>query len=237
MKAMRFPSPLTRGVLIRRTKRFLAEVRLPDGRDVVAHCPNPGRMPDLALPGSEVWLAPATGAGRRLDWSWKLVREAPTGAMVLVDTVVANRIVAEALAGGLLPDLGPIASVRAEVGYAQSSRVDFLLTHPDGAQTLLEVKSVSLARAGIAAFPDAPSQRATHHMQALAAEVAPGRRAAVVFLRVRSDPLAVGIAADIDPALARAVVQAQAAGVRMLALGCDVGPEAVVATGPVPFVQ
>lgn len=234
---MRFPSPLIQGTLIRRYKRFLADVCLSDGREVVAHCPNPGAMSDLAQPGSAVWLAPAGGAGRKLDWSWKLVQEGRSGAMVLVDTLAANRLVAEALAAGLVPALGPIADIRAEVAYGTNSRVDFLLIHPDGTDTLLEVKSVSLARDGVAAFPDAKSARATKHMHELAAALSPARRAAVIFLRVRSDNLPVGIAAEIDPTYARACDQARAAGVRMLALGCKITPQGVEVTAdPVPFV-
>lgn len=233
---MRFPSPLTRGVLLRRYKRFLADVELPDGQVAVAHCPNPGAMHELAAPGAEVWLQPATGAGRKLAWSWKLVREPSSRALVLIDTLAANRIVAEALAAGLLPALGPIAAIRPEVRYGEISRADFLLTDPQGRETLVEVKSVSLGRGGQAQFPDTPSARAARHMADLAAACGQGRRAAVVYLRVRSDDLPVAIAADIDPKYARAAMAAADAGVAFMALGCRVDPEGVQATGPVPLL-
>lgn len=233
---MRFQTPLIEATLLRRYKRFLADVRLPDGREAVAHCPNPGAMPDLAAPGSTVWLADVAGPGRKLDWSWKLVREQASGALVLVDTLLANRIVAEALAESAIPALGPIAAIRPEVPYAEKSRVDFLLTHPDGSETLLEVKSVSLARDGFAAFPDAKSARAARHMHDLAAATRQGRRAAVAFLRVRGDDLPVAVAADVDPAYARACASAIAAGVAMIGLGCEVTPEGVRVQGKVPFV-
>lgn len=233
---MRFQTPLIEATLLRRYKRFLADVRLPDGREAVVHCPNPGAMPDLAEPGSTVWLAHVAGPGRKLDWSWKLVREHGTDTLVLVDTLVANRIVAEALAAGAIPALGPIATIRPEVPYAEASRVDFLLTHPDGTETLLEVKSVSFARDGCAAFPDTKSTRAARHMHDLAAALSPIRRAAVAFLRVRGDDLPVAIAADIDPAYARACAEARAAGVEMIGLGCLVTPHEVRVTGEVTFL-
>ncbi|WP_102223831.1 DNA/RNA nuclease SfsA [Acidimangrovimonas sediminis] len=229
---MRFP-PLLRARLIRRYKRFLADMRLEDGREVVAHCPNPGSMMGMAPEGAPCWLEPNDDPRKKLKFSWKLVEPAP-GVLVTVDTGAANRVVAEALAANRVPGLEGYASVRPEVPYGEGSRVDFLLSDPARGEALVEVKSVTLARGGWAEFPDSVTKRGTKHLQELAREAAAGRRAVMLYLVGRSDGARVRIAADIDPAYARAFDAARAAGVEMLALGTEITPQGIRPGAPLP---
>jgi len=218
---MRFPTPLHRATLRRRYKRFLADIVLEDGREVVAHCPNPGAMTGLAEPGAAIHVAHSADPRRKLGWAWRLT-ELESGC-VGVDTALANRVVAEALAEGALPFAG---SVRPEVRYGAGSRVDFLI---EGERRLwLEVKSVTLSRrAGLAEFPDTVTKRGARHMGELAAMAQAGDRAAVLFLVMRGDCTAVAPAADIDPAYAAALSVARAAGVEVHCYDCQITPTAV----------
>lgn len=226
---MRFQTPLEPAVLIRRYKRFLADCRLPDGREVVAHVANPGAMTGLAQDGLRVWLEPNDDPKKKLKWAWRLA-ELPEGGMACVDTGVANRVVREALESGALR-FGDYPQWRAEVAYGEKSRVDFLLEGPAG-RLWLEVKSVTLARqAGLAEFPDTVTARGARHMGELAAKVAEGDRAGLLFVVMRDDCTAVSVAADIDPAYARAVAEARAAGVEIFAHRADLSP-AGVTLGP-----
>ncbi len=221
---MEFARPLIRARLLRRYKRFLADMEL-DGAVVTAHCANPGSMLGMADPGMTCWIEGNDDPKRKLRWAWKLV-ETGTGTAV-VDTGMANRLVAGALRGGFL-DAGDF---RAEVRMGERSRVDFVL----GDGTLLEVKSVTLARGGWGEFPDSVTARGTRHLQELTEAARAGRPAAMLYLLARDDVARVRIAADIDPAYARAFDLARAAGVRMLALGTAVSPLGVRVTRPVPI--
>lgn len=227
---MRFPTPLFICRLNRRYKRFLADMVWPDDSVMTAHCPNPGAMTGLAEPGLRCWVAPAA-PGAKLRWGWKLV-ETP-GGMALIDTTMANRIVAEALADGRVPGLPRYDSLRPECRLDAESRIDFRLDGPDG-PCWLEVKSVSLARDGWAEFPDTRTERGTRHLQALTLAAQRGEQAAMVYLLARTDCTRIRMAADIDPAYARAFDTARAAGVRMIGLATAITPEEVTVTGPVP---
>lgn len=231
---MQFPRPLAEAVLLRRYKRFLSDMRLPGGQEVVAHCPNPGAMTGLTAPGLRCWLAPAK-PGAKLDWGWKLA-ELPCGARVVIDTGLANAVVAEALATGPLSHLPGAGAARAEVRLDAQSRIDFCLPAPDG-PCWLEVKSVSLSRGGaLGEFPDSRTERGAKHLEALSAAVARGERAMMVYLLVRDDCDRIAIAGDIDPAYAAAFARARAAGVEMLGLACEISPEGLRASHQVPVL-
>ncbi|WP_118137708.1 DNA/RNA nuclease SfsA [Oceanicella sp. SM1341] len=224
---MQFARPLVRATLLRRYKRFLADVTLSDGREVTAHCANPGAMTGLAEPGTTAWVEPAGPGKRKLAWSWRLA-ELPDGTLACVDTGAANRVVAEALAAGAVPELAPWSTIRPEVRLGAASRADFRLEGPGLPPLWLEVKSVTLSRVpGLAEFPDTVSARGARHLGELAARVAEGERAArvaegeraaLLYLVQRDDCTRVATAADIDPAYHRAMREARAAGVQVFAL-------------------
>ena len=141
---MKFPTPLVRGRLIRRYKRFLSEILLEDGRTTTAHCPNSGSMLGLQTPDSEVWLAPATNPKRKLPYTWELVRSG--SGLVGIHAARANQIVAEAVVKVRIGELRGYGTIRREVPYGTASRVDFLLTDPDRPDCYAEVKNVHLRR-------------------------------------------------------------------------------------------
>jgi sugar fermentation stimulation protein A len=208
---MQFDAPLLRGTLIKRYKRFLADVTLDGGVDVTAHCANPGAMTGVGQPGDTVWLEPNDDPKRKLKHSWKLT-ERPGGHWIGIDTGIPNRIVREALAARALPEFAMYSGVRPEAAYGTRSRVDFLLTEPGLPDLYLEVKNVHLRRAGtLAEFPDCVTARGTKHLHELAAMAAQGARAAMLFVVQRTDCDAVDLAADIDPAYAAAYDRALAA--------------------------
>ena len=214
---MRFASPLIRGTLLRRYKRFLADVMLEDGREVVAHCANPGAMLGLNAPGMTVWLEPSSDPRRKLGFAWRLV-ELPGGHYAGIDTGLPNRLVAEALAAGAVPALAGYTGVRPEVRYGTASRVDFLLTAEGRPDAYVEVKNVHLRReADWAEFPDSVTARGARHLRELAAVAAAGSRAVLLYVVQRTDCGRLRLAADLDPAYAAAAAEARAAGVEVLA--------------------
>jgi sugar fermentation stimulation protein A len=231
---MRFARPLVRGTLVRRYKRFLADVMLEDGRAVTAHCANPGAMLGLASPGLGVWLEPTDAPGRKLGHAWRLA-ELDGGVLVGIDTTLPNRLVAEALAEGRIPALAGYASVRPEVRYGTASRVDFLLRGPGRPDAYVEVKNVHLSRAGgLAEFPDSVTARGARHLGELAAMVAAGHRAVMLYVVQRADCGRFRLAADLDPAYARAFAAAREAGVETIAHAARVTPEGVWIDRPLP---
>ncbi len=231
---MRFPTPLVRGRLIRRYKRFLADIALEDGREVTAHCPNPGAMLGLADPGRAVWVEPNDDPRRKLGFAWRLV-ELDDGHFAGIDTAVPNRITAEALAAGRIPALAGYAEIRAEVGYGTRSRVDFRLAGPDRPAAYVEVKNVHLRRQDDwAEFPDCVTARGTKHLRELMAVAAGGERAVMLYVIQRTDCARLRMAADLDPTYAATFAKARAAGVEMLAHGTKIGPQGICLTGPRP---
>jgi sugar fermentation stimulation protein A len=221
---MRFEPPLTAGILVRRYKRFLADVTI-DGRAEVAHCANPGSMLGLALPGSRIWLSLSNNPARKLRLSWELVEVG--GALVGINTGCANRLAEEAIRAGRIEGLLGYDSLRREVAYGEGSRVDFLLEGPGRPPCYVEVKSVTLKRGDTAGFPDAVTARGTRHLRELGAIRRAGARAAMLFLAQRSDCNRLTIAADIDPAYAEALAQAQEAGVEVMAQACRLSPAGI----------
>ncbi|MCL4141470.1 UNVERIFIED_CONTAM: hypothetical protein GTU68_032556, partial [Idotea baltica] len=194
---MRFATPLVSARLIRRYMRFLSDVELVDGTVVKAHCPNPGSMMGLKETGTKIWIEGNDDPKKKLDWGWRLV-EFPN-AFVGIDTGAANGIVAEALVRGV-DGLHDYDTIRPEVKYREKSRVDFLLSSEGRRDCYLEVKSVTLSRqAGLAEFPDSVTARGAKHLGDLAAMVAQGHRAVLLFLVQRTDCSRVTLAADLDP--------------------------------------
>ncbi len=223
---MLLPQPMARGVLTARYKRFFADVTLEDGRAITAHCPNPGAMLGLNTPGLAAWVSPAVGAKRKLAWTLELIEG--DGGLVGVNTLHPNRLTAEALAAGAIVELAGYAVHRREVRMGEASRVDFRLEAPGRAPCWLEVKNCHLRRAGVLAeFPDCVAARSLRHLRELEARVAEGDRAAVLFVVQRMDCDAFAACHDLDPAFAAGLEHAAAAGVEVLAYGCEISTGAI----------
>ena len=231
---MQFEPPLQPATLIRRYKRFLADVALPEGGEMTVHCANPGAMLGLDSPGLRIWLQDSRNPKRKLRWSWRLA-EMPGGALVGIDTSLPNRLVAEALAADRIPGLTGSARIQPEQKYHDNSRIDFLLTDADGRQTYVEVKNVHLSRSsGLAEFPDCRTDRGAKHLGALADMVELGHRSVMLYLVQRTDCTRFRLASDLDPAYAQAYRDATARGVETLCLDASITPQAISVGGPLP---
>ena len=237
---MKFPDPLIRGRLIRRYKRFLADVELEDGAKagevVTAHCANPGSMLSVNEPGSEVWLSPAHNPERKLKFTWELIRVG--GSLVGINTQLPNAIVAEAVEAGKFPELRGYPSLRREVKYGENSRIDLLLEN-DGDKCYVEVKNVTmkrdLAKDAPAEFPDAVTARGAKHLVELATMVGLGHRAVMFYLVQRQDAKTFAIAQDIDPVYAKGLAVARKAGVEVLCYGCKLSKSEIRIDSPLPL--
>jgi len=222
---MRFSSDLIEGRLIRRYKRFLADVELPSGDTVTAHCANPGSMLGLNEAGARVWLSRSANPKRKLPYSWELI-EVDLGrgpALVGINTSSPNGAVAAAIARGLIPSLAGYASLRREVRYGGNCRIDILLEDDRRPPCYVEIKNVHLMRhAGLAEFPDSVTARGAKHLKALSEMVEAGARAVMVYFVQRGDAQSFTLAHDVDPAYARAFHEATSRGVEAIAVASQV---------------
>jgi sugar fermentation stimulation protein A len=231
---MRFPTPLTEGRLVRRYKRFLADVELADGETITVHCANPGAMTGLADPGMRVWLSTSQVPTRKLPWSWELVEA--DGTLVGINTAHPNRLVAEAIPAGAIAELAGYDRLAREIRYGRNSRIDLLLGSEGKADTYVEVKNVHLSRRkGLAEFPDSVTARGAKHLAELSDMAAAGHRAVMLFLVQRADAQTFALARDVDPAYGEAFDRARAAGVEMLVYGCRVTLEEIAVASRLPF--
>ncbi len=222
---MHLPSPLVAGVLVRRYKRFLADVQLDDGRLVTAHCPNPGAMTTCGDPGWRVLLSRSDNPRRKLAWTWEISYSGQTA--ILVNTARPNAVVAEAIAAGQIEPLRGYDHLKREASPGRG-RLDFVLESAGRPRCWVEVKSVTLRAAdGRAAFPDAVTARGLRHLETLARRVRAGERAVQLYLVSRADVTGVRPADEIDPAYARGLRAAVSAGVEVLAYRGVVTPESV----------
>jgi sugar fermentation stimulation protein A len=236
---MRLPAPLARGTLIQRYKRFLADVRLDDGRLVTATCPNTGSMMGLTAPGSVVWLSESDSATRKYRFTWELV-EADLGqgpTLVGINTGHPNKLVAEAIAGRRIKSLAGYPSLRREVKYGKASRIDLLLACDEKGLCYVEIKNVHLSRRhGLAEFPDSVTERGVKHLAEMSDMVRAGHRAVMVYLIQRADARRLAFARDVDPGYGAAFDAAAAAGVEAIALRCHMSREEIVVDRAVPIV-
>jgi len=244
---MQFDPPLVFGTLLRRYKRFLADVEIPEGADGIqgpatttVHCPNPGSMLGLIHPGARVGLRYSSSPSRKHPYTWELIEipvlqslDGPQNSQnitwVGINTHNGNRLAREALEKNLLPELAGYSTLRHEVAYDHNSRCDFVLSEHAQREPsqlcFLEVKTVHLSREpGCAEFPDAVTARGTKHAEALLRQVEQGHRAVLLYIVQRADCNHFKLASDIDPLYAEAVQRARAGGVEVLAYACDVGP-------------
>ena len=210
---MKIETPLLEGVLLKRHKRFLAEVKLTNGEEVTAHCANSGSMLSVRESGSRVWLSPATNPERKLRYTWEIIEV--NGSMVGINTARPNHIVAEAIAAGKIAELEGYPVLKREQKYGKNSRIDILLEGPGRPPCYVEVKNVTMRRdpKGPAEFPDSVTARGTKHLHELANMVAAGNRAVMFYFVQRNDCKRFTVAADLDPEYAKALKSAMKQGV------------------------
>jgi sugar fermentation stimulation protein A len=236
---MRFPSPLIRGTLIQRYKRFLADVRLADGSIVTATCPNTGSMMGLTAPGSTVWISESDSPTRKYRHTWELV-EVDLGKgplLVGINTGHPNKLVAEAIGARRVKALAGYAELRREVNYGRNSRIDILLQCTTKGLCYVEIKNVHLSRRhGLAEFPDSVTERGVKHLAEMSDMVRAGHRAVMVYLVQRHEATKLAFARDIDPTYGLAFDKAVAAGVEAIALRCRMSIEEIVVDRAIPIV-
>jgi sugar fermentation stimulation protein A len=237
---MRFPAPLIPATLIKRYKRFLADVTLPSGEIVTAHVANPGAMTGLAAPGARVWLSKSNSPSRKLPYSWELI-EVDLGAgseLVGVNTAHPNPLVGAALAAGSIPELASYESIRREVKYGKNSRVDFLLQDAARPPCYVEIKNVHLMRrAGLAEFPDAKTERGRKHLDELGDAVEAGNRSVMLYLIQIGSAERFSLARDIDPRYGAAFDRARSRGVEAIAWKCRIDCDGIEIEAPVPIID
>ncbi len=233
---MRFTAPLAHGALVSRYKRFFADVRLDDGTEITAHCPNPGAMLGLNTPGFGAWVSRSDDPKRKLAWTLELVEA--DGGLVGINTLLPNRLVAEALAADVIPELTGYAVHRREVKMGAASRVDFVLEDPGRPRCWLEVKNCHLRREGtLAEFPDCVAARSAKHLRELAERVAEGDRAVQLFVIQRTDCDRFAACADLDPVYAAELTRAAGAGVEVLCYGCDISETDIHIARRLPWIH
>lgn len=224
---MLFPTPLVPGTLIRRYKRFLADVLLDSGDTVVSHCPNTGAMTGLDAPGIRVWLEPNDDPRKKLDYGWRL-SELPDGHWVGIDSMVPNRVMGAALRAGEVEALAAYSTIKPEVNYGKSSRIDFFLSEPGLQDAYVEIKNVHLSReAGWAEFPDATTERGARHLDELADMARLGHRAVMFYFVQRTDCTRFRLADDVDARYASAFKNARDAGVEVLCYDTEISTNGV----------
>jgi sugar fermentation stimulation protein A len=235
---MRFAAPLIPATLIKRYKRFLADVTMLDGSAITVHVANPGAMTGLATPGARVWLSKSDKAGRKLPHSWELV-EADFGRgleLVGVNTAHPNPLVGAALTAGAIPSLAGYDTIRREVKYGKNSRVDFLLESAARSPCYVEIKNVHLMRQpGLAEFPDAKTERGRKHLDELGDMVEAGHRAVMLYLIQIGSAERFALARDIDPKYGAAFDRARERGVEAIAWKCRIEEGGIEIDAPVPI--
>tara|TARA_B100001094_G_scaffold104223_1_gene100503 strand:- start:727 stop:1467 length:741 start_codon:yes stop_codon:yes gene_type:complete len=224
---MKFQSPLEPALLIKRYKRFLADVRTINNDLMTVHCANTGSLMGLSAPGQKVWIENSNNPSRKLQFSWKLNELSPD-KFVVVDTGLANKIVKEALNENSIVELSNYSSFFSEVPYGTNSRIDFLLEFNDKPKCYLEVKSVTLSRRKkIAEFPDSVTSRGAKHLIELEKMVKSGFRAVMLFLICRNDCEVFDISDDLDPFYAKCFSKASEAGVEVLCYDTVINKEII----------
>jgi len=231
---MKYPSPLISAILVKRYKRFLADVKLATGKITTVHCPNSGSMLGCQDPGSKVLISDSKNPNRKLRYTWELLKVGKS--WVCVNTMRPNEIVYEAISSKKIPGLKSFDEIKREVKYGTSSRVDIWLKK-GGRETFVEVKNVTL-RDGCskrALFPDAVTTRGKKHLEELSREVQKGNRAVMFYLLNRGDADSVAPAKEIDPEYAKAVKSAVKNGVEILAYQTTITPKGIQIKKKIPF--
>lgn len=235
---MNYAHELFHGTLIKRYKRFLADVKLDSGEVVTAHCANSGSMLTLKDEGNEVWLSPAINPKAKLDYKWEIVKIADT--LVGINTSLPNKLVEEAILDGTIIELQGYKNLRREMKYGKNSRIDlFLSGHSSGKpDCYVEVKSVTLSReVGLGEFPDSVTSRGKKHLDELGDMIDQGQRSVMLYLAQRDDLKKFKIASDIDPAYAIALKQAKEKGVEAYCYVCEITPTGINMGKSIPILD
>ena len=233
---MEFKTPLIEATLLRRYKRFLADVCLGDGELITVHTANTGSMLGCAEPGSRVWLSRSESTTRKYPYSWEIT-ETAAGVLVGVNTALPNALVREAIESGVIGELQGYDSLRGEVSFgSERSRIDWLLENGGKAACYVEVKNVTAAVADTAIFPDAVSARGAKHLRELMGVVAAGQRGVLCFCVQRGDVTAVRPADEIDAVYGKTLRDARQNGVEIVAYQAEVASTGIALRRPLPVV-
>jgi sugar fermentation stimulation protein A len=206
--------PIVPGTLIKRYKRFLADVKLNDGTVVTAHCPNTGSMKGCSEPGRPVYLSFHDNPKRKLKYTWQLI-EMPT-SLVGVNTLVPNRLVFKSVKAGVVPELAGYEAVEREVKVSDHTRLDLALTSDKKSRCYVEIKNCTLVNDGVASFPDAVTTRGLKHIIELEALVDSGYRGVMFYFIQRMDATVFKPADQIDPEYGTGLRRAVRGGVEIL---------------------
>jgi sugar fermentation stimulation protein A len=219
--------PLQSGVLIKRYKRFFADIRLDSGEEITAHCPNTGPMTGVCVPGNRVWVSRSDNPTRKLPYTWEII-EVNDGQPVCVgvNTGLPNRVIKAALNARLFPELGDYSAVRGEVCYGNKCRVDFVLDGQDAALTYIEVKNTTWTQGTVALFPDTVTTRGQKHLLELIA-LLPTAKAVMLYFINRGDCAYFAPGDSADPTYGKLLREAIALGLQVLPCRFDVTPEGI----------
>jgi len=232
---MEFIPPLQSATLIKRYKRFLADVITPQGETLTLHCPNTGAMTGCATPGDTVWYSTSDNLKRKYPNSWELT-QTQHHEMICVNTLRANQLVKERLLASPPPSLAGYSVCRSEVKYgSEGSRIDFMLSAEDKVNCYIEVKSVTLSEQGKGFFPDAVSLRGQKHLRELINVVKQGDRAVLLFAVLHSAITSVSPACHIDAKYGQLLTEAQRCGVEIIALKAELSASHMTLTTPLPI--
>jgi len=233
---MKFNTPLIEGTLVKRYKRFLADVELYDGTTITAHTPNTGSMKGCCTPGSRVWLRDSGNPKRKYPLSWELIETKP-GVIVGINTLLPNKLVNEAIKQGVINELQGYSKIRPEVRYGnENSRIDLLLEDGSKPKCFVEIKNVTLVEDAVGLFPDAISERGTKHLRELTTVVKQGNRGIIFYCLQRNDAWEIRPADMIDPVYGKTLREAISQGVEALAYRAHVTTEEIYLCEPLPVV-
>ncbi len=231
-RSIAFP-PLIEGTLVKRYKRFLADVKLKDGRTVTAHCPNSGSMKTCSDGGSRVWISKSDNPKRKLGYSWELIETG--GSLVGINTLTPNRLVKKCIENGIIKELEGYDTVKPEVKTGEGTRLDLMLEKASGERCYIEIKNCTLVENRTAMFPDAVTERGRKHLDALAELSRQGHRTVIFFIIQRMDADVFTPACHIDPEYARTLIRVAGEGVEIMVKDTLIDLEKVALNRLVPF--
>ena len=225
--------PLLPGTLIKRYKRFLADVRLKNNMIVTAHCPNTGSMQGCCQPGRPVFVSKHNNPRRKLKYTWELIKM--PDSLVGINTLVPNRLVARAIGAGVIDELSGYENIAREVKIGNHSRIDLLLSNNSGERCFVEIKNCTLVSDGVAYFPDAVTSRGLKHLQELQKMVSNGCRCVMFYFIQRMDARKFSPADQIDSVYAKTLREVTKKGVEILAYDVDIDLEGIQLRNKIPI--